>query len=752
MQKSLLKSVLLVLCAVAVLTASVFAAGSGTGSPVYTDTTVFADGFTYEKAVSYNASGSRVETNLIDLAAESPVFPITLACDTIYGGLTITQMIAYAESLGYDVLGAVNTDFCYTATQIPCGMVVENGIYKCSSDLTNALAITANSAFAAHNPNVKITLENQNTERAGNSVSLFKLNKTRDESGLFLYSEHFSTVSTRTKTDGWMVKMKILEGELRVQGEMLLEVTELYQGDKPQKIGEGYIILTADAAAVLDAEFEKFAVGDTVKLTTECSDERLAEALWVTGCGDILASGGKIGDPSGWNSHIGGYNPRTAVGIRDDGSMVFYTVDGRSKDSAGATLQQLAQDMLDKGCTTVVNMDGGGSTTLALRNPKTGKHEVINSPSDGSARSCAGYILFVTESTDNSQRLFLGEDGQYILTGAVLPLSSYASDGALRPYACEKAVMTPTKGIVRGVRYTAPLAPCVDIISLKSGNISGQGELHIISAADTLSIKNSATGREVTALSLNAGDNVKLSVSALKYGRGVCISGTQTKYSCSPDIGSISADGTFTANGTARQGIITVEAAGISTTIPVSVNFVFNDINTHWAKSSIEALYHMGIVSGTGPDRFAPDLNMKRGDFVLMLYRACGKPETSAKTSFADVPADSYYATAIAWAQEMDIVHGNSDGTFTPEDALTREQAFTLVYRALPLLQISSPEPDTSLLAQFSDSNTVSDYAKNALSALIELGIVSGSGGKLNPKDTLTRAQMAKLLHCCLEK
>ncbi|MBR5261228.1 MAG: hypothetical protein IKV47_03550, partial [Oscillospiraceae bacterium] len=127
MQKSPLKSALLILCAVAVLTASVFAAGSGTGSAVYTDTTVFADGFTYEKAVSYNASGSRVESNLIDLAAESSVFPITLACDTIYGGLTVTQMIAYAESLGYDVLGAVNSDFYYASTRVPLGMVVEDG-------------------------------------------------------------------------------------------------------------------------------------------------------------------------------------------------------------------------------------------------------------------------------------------------------------------------------------------------------------------------------------------------------------------------------------------------------------------------------------------------------------------------------------------------------------------------------------------------------------------------------------------------
>lgn len=750
MKKVVLKPIA-ALCAASLLTMSTFAAGSGTGNAVYKDSTVLANGFTYENAISYNVTGSRVETNVIDLSADSAVFPISLACDTIYGGLTITQMIAYAESLGYNVLGAVNTDFCYTATHIPCGMVVEDGVYKCSSDLTNALAISEETAFAVENPTVKITLENQTAERAGQSVSTMHLNKTRDESGLFLYSEHFSTVSTRTKTDGWMVKMKILEGELTVQGEMLLEVTELFEGDKAQKIGEGYLILTADAKAQLGTEFTKFDVGDTVKLTTECSDERLAEAEWVTGCGDILVREDQITEKN-WNSALQGYNPRTAVGIRDDGSMVFLTVDGRSKLSAGATMLQLAEDLIEMGCTTVVNMDGGGSTAMALRNGQTGEHEIINIPSDGGLRRCATYILFVTEKGEEADKLFLAEDGQYILAGATTVLSAYRADGALRPLSTGQITFTPKWGAQRGVRYTAPLSPCIDVVSLSSADSSGQGELHIVDKADTLIIRNAETGTEIKSLSLKAGESLKLSVSASKHGRSVYIMGTEILYSCSEGIGSIADTGTFTANGSVSQGSIMVEAAGITASIPVSLSFIFSDINTHWARSSIEALYEKGIVSGTGAGGFSPDADMKRGDFILMLYRACGNPKTDSELTYTDVSPDSYYAKAISWAQQSGIAFGNGDGTFSPQTTLTREQTFTFVYRALGQLKINSPEPDTSLLAEFSDGDSVAEYARNAVSVLIELGVVSGSDGKLAPQATLTRAQMARVLYACLQK
>ena len=81
-------------------------------------------------------------------------------------------------------------------------------------------------------------------------------------------------------------------------------------------------------------------------------------------------------------------------------------------------------------------------------------------------------------------------------------------------------------------------------------------------------------------------------------------------------------------------------------------------------------------------------MNIRRGDFLLMLYRAAGSPAVSTTVNFPDVAPTDYYATAIAWAQENGLASGMADGTFAPKTNVTREQAFTILNRALPLMGI----------------------------------------------------------------
>ena len=389
------KRLLCLILACLALTTCAFAYGSGTGEAVYTNRWSLASGFTYENAFSYNSSGSRNETFLIENKPGSSIYPIVLACDTIYGGMTITQMISYAEGLCYNVVGAINADFGYWETRIPCGMVVEDGIYKSSPEGNSAIGFTDGRAYASYKPEVYITLEN---DTQGSSVTTTHLNKTRADNGLYLYSEYFSTVSTRTSTSGWYVRMKVLSGEITLDGEMQLEVVDIIQGEKSVPIGEGYVILTASDAAGQDAALSKFSIGDRVTLSTECSDSKLAQQDWVSGSGNIIAKDGKVFDEDGWDSSITSTNPRTAIGIKSDGTVVYLVMDGRTTVSKGSTLRELAEDMISMGCTTVVNMDGGGSSTLALRMPGKDGFTIVNEPSDGSLRSVCSYILFVTDS------------------------------------------------------------------------------------------------------------------------------------------------------------------------------------------------------------------------------------------------------------------------------------------------------------------------------------------------------------------
>ena len=747
-----MKKLLCLILAALMLTTCALAYGAGTGEAVYTNRWNLASGFVYENAFSYGSTGSRNETFVVENAPGSSVYPIVLACDTIYGGMTITQMIDYAEGLGYNVVGAINADFGYWETRIPCGMVVEDGVYKSSPEGNSAIGFTNGRAYASYKPEVYITFENQTS---GGSVTTTHLNKTRSDSGVYLYSEYFSTVSTRTSSSGWYVRFKVLSGEITLDGTVELEVADIITGETSVPIGEGYLILTASDKAGQEAALAKFSKGDRVTLSTECSDSQLALQDWVSGSGNIIAKDGQVFDEDRWDSSITATNPRTAIGIKSDGTVVYLVMDGRTTASKGSTLRELAEDMLSMGCTTVVNMDGGGSSTLALRMPGKEGFTILNKPSDGSLRSVCSYILFVTDTapSGSARNLYLTQDGAYVLAGSSLALGYAATDSAMRSVETPSSVTaSASRGSVSGGVYTAPASAGTDKLTLSSGTASGSGTLHVVTKADSLSVTDAESGTAITSAVLEQGETLSVEVAAKYLLRDVYMDDGSVTYSVEGSIGTVTKDGLFTATGTpGTKGKLLVNAAGITSEIEIEIEKEFTDIIGHWAESYVKALYKDGIVSGITETQFGPDLSMKRCDFVLMLYRAAGSPSVSEGAGFADVPDSAYYASAVAWAYANGITEGKGEGLFAPQDTLTRQEGFTFLYRALKTLGVSYTDADASLLSRFPDAASVASWAQTPTATLISIGIVDGSDSGLAPAGSLTRAQMAKMLQMARE-
>lgn len=744
-----MKKVLSLILALALLGTCALAYGEGTGQAVYTNEWALADGLTYENAVSYNSADERVETFTITLEPGSSVYPIVMACDTIYGGMTITSMIDYAELMGYDVVGAVNADFGYWDTRIPCGMVVEDGIYKSSPEGNHAIGfLDDGTAVVSSRPEVYITIENETT---GQVFETTHLNKTRSDDGLYLYSEYFSTVSTRTDESGWYIRLRVRDhGELSLDGEIDCEVEEIVTGEDTVEIGPGYLILTASDEAGLENVLSGFMEGDEVTIFTRCTDSALAEADWVSGCGNILALNGELYEPQWWDTSIDDANPRTVIGLMGDGTVVYQVMDGRSDLSAGSTLDELVADLLSMGCETVVNMDGGGSSALALRMPGQDGYTIVNNPSDGTLRSVCSYILFVTEedASGEAENLFLTDDGAYILAGSTLPLELAATDNTMRTVRLSGQVRaTASRGSISSGVYTAPSTAGADVITLSAGSAYGTSTLHVVEKADSLSVEDAESGEAVTQLLMEQGESIQLDA-CLQYNMRDVISGNEdATFSLSGDVGAISADGLYVASGTpGAEGSITVTAAGLTATIPVKIAVEFTDMKGHWAEDAVKELYEAGIVTGMTQTTFGPDSTMRRCDFVLMLYRAAGEPEVSADSGFTDVAADAYYARAVAWAKAEGITTGTSDTTFSPDATLTRQEGFTFLYRAFDSLGVVYDVGDAALIDSYADGSSVADWAREAAATLISMGIVQGDGSGLNPGGGLTRAQMAKML------
>ena len=150
-------------------------------------------------------------------------------------------------------------------------------------------------------------------------------------------------------------------------------------------------------------------------------------------------------------------------------------------------------------------------------------------------------------------------------------------------------------------------------------------------------------------------------------------------------------------------------------------------------------------MNGTG-DGFSPNNNINRAQLVTVLYRMAGQPEVTGENPFTDVPDGQWYTDAVLWAAENGITDGTSETTFSPNDALTREQMATFLYR-FANFEAGEPIEVTGDLSGYTDADLVADYAVDAMTWAVGEGVISGIGNNtLAPDNTASRAQMATVL------
>ena len=147
-----------------------------------------------------------------------------------------------------------------------------------------------------------------------------------------------------------------------------------------------------------------------------------------------------------------------------------------------------------------------------------------------------------------------------------------------------------------------------------------------------------------------------------------------------------------------------------------------------------------GVTSGADALHFSPNAPCTRAQIVTFLWRAAGSPAPKNMSSFADVPADAFYAKAVAWAVENGITGGTGDGKFSPDATCTRAQSVTFLYRA-------AGSPKVSSSAEFGDVATNAYYA-DAVAWAAKNGITGGIGGGLfGSGNDCTRAQIVTFLY-----
>lgn len=203
----------------------------------------------------------------------------------------------------------------------------------------------------------------------------------------------------------------------------------------------------------------------------------------------------------------------------------------------------------------------------------------------------------------------------------------------------------------------------------------------------------------------------------------------------------------------AATGTVDFSVAHFST-YAVGYNKVsFADVRAGaWYADAVTFIAARGITSGTTATTFNPDDSISRAQFIVMLMRAYGiEPDKAADSNFSDA-GNTYYTSYLAAAKRLGITNGVGGNLFKPDAKITRQDMFTMLYRALKVIGKLPEGTKGASLSSFSDAAAISDYAKTAMEAFVSSGIVSGSSGKLAPTSSSTRAQMAQILFNLLSK
>lgn len=168
----------------------------------------------------------------------------------------------------------------------------------------------------------------------------------------------------------------------------------------------------------------------------------------------------------------------------------------------------------------------------------------------------------------------------------------------------------------------------------------------------------------------------------------------------------------------------------------------FVDFPDDWSAPALTAAIENGLLSGVGADRIAPADPLSRAQMATIINRAFATEKAASLAGYSDVPADAWYANDMAKAVQMGTFVGAGGGLLRPDSAITRQEAFSVLARAFAL-----PDGDAAVLDSYSDGDTVSDWAKGTVSAMVAAGYVNGDdAGRLNPTKTITRAEFAAVM------
>lgn len=679
-----------------------------------------SSGVTYSH-YTYSASS---HINHIGVNLSDPFTKLKMGLPSPIAKTMPTLTLANRDSReGHRVVGAINASFFDMKSGVPMYLLSER------NEIVNGGVVSSSDSFYVSHPIAfgvtsdglsEIDYFNLGIEVGvnGNVFQMTGLNRERQAEETMIFTPQHTKNTTGSNEYGieLVVETSAPITSTHYGQELQGKVVKVRgYGDKQAvTIPKNGFVVSVHGKKGLD-RFKSVAVGDPLSLKLSI-DDKWKDSEFMMASGPMLVKDGKRHITMNTsNPRATARTARTAIAISKDKKRVeLVTVDSRAGYSNGMSLTQFANYLVEQGYDRALNFDGGGSTTMGIRNYGSNQVVLANRTSNAAQRNISAIVEAVSTAPTGQpayvsvSRNQMGE----MLIGATADLKmNHVLDAHYNPITPNSSLLktTSAKGTVEGTGLTYKAVQAgEDRISVNYGLAEQSFPITVVDQPARLDVKSSAT-------SVKPGEKITFTATPSDAsGKPMIYQSNQLTWSVEGEaIGTVTPSGIFTAT-KAGKGQVQATLGKKVIAVPIEV-----------------------LSEEAPPVVVPPKPTPEPGPGIGGVPPVVDNP---SNVLFKDVPLSYAYATEIYFLRDRGVINGDTDGTFNPGNSLSREHAAVILSRAFSL------PPAEEARNSFSDVPKTHRYY-NEISAIANANIVGGySDGTFNPTGQLTRSQMAMIL------
>lgn len=659
-----------------------------------------SEGVQYKQYVDKSASVNTINHLEVNVGHATTAVQLGLPEKQNYRAST-TAIATRHSTEGNRVVGAVNASFFDMSKGYPLyllakdNVILNGGVVSEGADeymnVPTAFGITADGRGLIDYFDFNVTMSH-----GGQKYKATGLNHARSKDNAVIYTPQFYSKMTETNEHGYEIVVDTGKAVTEnVFGQTLTgKITHMTgYGSKVKTTipSTGFVI------SLQGGEWAKklahFKVGDEIS-TSFAIDRPWQDADFILASGPYLVKDGKPAvKMSASSPRAKEIAPRTVVGISKDGKKVhLVTVDGRQSHSKGMNMSQLANYLVKLGVDRAVNLDGGGSTAMGIRNYGSNNVVLANLPSNANNYQRLVSTALLAVSTAPTGK---GAHVEYTRSTAYATLLAGASSSVNVQYILDanyntlplgnRVTLTSKEGTLKtnGLSFTTTIGGDDRININYDGEYVQSFPVKTVDAPTLFTVSPSKQN-------LNVGEAATFKVEAKDaLGNDLIYHPSQLKWTVEGDIGTISSDGKFIAKTAGKSGkvIATLGTKKIEVPMTVSGASLFKDIPDNYTYyKEVEHLTKKKVITGDTDGNFYPNRSLTRAHAAVIIARALDLDvQKVTNPGFKDVPSSHRYYGQIAAVIGADIMNGKEADVFDPDANLTRGQMAKVIALAYNL-------------------------------------------------------------------